>query len=183
MLRLKNMTLIAYAEKTLYADNRAILNSETSSDIKHVIKKLHVSKCKRVAIASAGMVYDEFEFNYLFGYLISYFEKDTFGINDIPKDSDLNKYIFKESGGSLVVMTNRNIYELNSNGGIRLNKEHPCSFGSGGNLFDFGYTIIKGPKTLAKITKLFSDISIISPYSGPLADRIKMSDLKPFKTQ
>ena len=172
------MTLIAYANKTLYADDIHIIQGTSEVEIVQRINKITISKCKRFAFGLAGPAPfpDELERIELKARdtLIKYFT--------IKKANELIAAPCPRGEEPIILMA-RDVTFVSQGGTTlmkRLDERQPFGIGAGDDMFMFGYQLIEGPITQAKIGKLFEDISDINNLVGPLVTTVSVRQLKPF---
>lgn len=175
------MTLIAYADKTLYADRRSIIPAtdgrawDTFESM-----KLRISRNKHYAYASVGLLMNDPESIIFENDVNKSLKLHNHRLFGIQLEEVVYKYLFPEGNSrSIYLMTSETIHLITKDGSSVLNADVHFSEGSGASMFNYGYNLIKGPKTLDKIKKLYDHISSISPYSGPLMDHVTMKSLKP----
>lgn len=175
------MTLVAYAENTLYADRRALIDPDEGQAAEAFdYQKLHISKCQRFAYAAVGLLMNERDCTILEKAICKSIELHDHKLLGFEIDDIVLKYLFQLGGNrTIYLMTHDSVHLITRRGASTPSVNTHFADGSGGTMFKFGYKLIKGKKTLAKVAQLYQHISDINPLSGPLVDHVSMRDLKP----
>jgi hypothetical protein len=171
------MTLIAYANKTIYADTVTVSNVVGNPVIEHN-QKLFKSQCGFFAYAAVGALMSKVERDF--------FEREFLKSAILRKESDFHIVPSMEIQTKLLA-ADRKILVMSSDSVLTLsfksveihNVDHAFSYGSGTYSFDFAHSLLEQPVSLAKMRRLYLDVSKVQPMCGPLAHHIRMKDLAP----